>query len=145
MRVLEYPGGTGGGITLERYQNQVLHSALYDFYWEETENQGFVAFQQDGARCRTSRSIQQWFQDNHIEMFPHPASSLDLNPIEPIWHTLKQIIRSRPHSPTSLEGLKQAVRDAWDEISVEHINAHIKHMSDHCKAVLAAKGGHTKY
>ena len=49
LRVLEYPGGTGGGMTSERYQDQVLHSALYDFYWEETENRGFVAFQQDGA------------------------------------------------------------------------------------------------
>ena len=94
LRVLEYPGGMGGGMTSERYQDQVLHSTLYDFYWEETEKQGFVAFQQNGARCHTSKSTQQWFQDNHIKNFPHSASSPNLNLIKPIWHTLKQIIRA---------------------------------------------------
>lgn len=86
-----------------------------------------------------------WLASNGIEIFPHPASSPDLSPIETLWQCLKTLIRERPHIPSSLEELKTAVRECWEMITAEDINQHVKHMEDRVKAVLKADGGHTNY
>jgi transposase len=145
MVVLEYPGGRGGGMTADRYQDQVLDKVLFDYYVQMSEERGQVVFQQDGASCHRAKSTLAWLKRNEIEIFPHPSSSPDLSPIEPLWHWLKTIIRARSHPPTRLDELKAAVRDAWDQITEEDIEAHVKHMKDRVSAVLKANGGHTKY
>jgi hypothetical protein len=40
MVVLEYPGGKGGGMNADRYQEQVLERKLYDYYMEQMEEMG---------------------------------------------------------------------------------------------------------
>jgi transposase len=143
--VLDYPGGKGGGMTAKRYQDQVLDGPLHEFYQQMRKERGQVWFQEDGASCHRAKSTKCWLQKNMIKSFPHPASSPDLNPIEPIWNTLKNIIRARSHHPTSTEELKTAIHEAWTQITPQDINAHVKHMGDRVKAVMHAKGGHTKY
>jgi hypothetical protein len=83
--VLEYPGGKGGGMNSKRYQDQVLEGTLKGFYAQMKEERGPIIFQQDGAPSHTSKSTKQWFSRNHIPLLFHPASSPDLNPIEPVW------------------------------------------------------------
>ena len=143
--VLDYPGGPGGGMNSERYIEQVLSEDFKHFYGSVKRHRRYAIFQQDGAKCHTSKMTMQWLSKNSIKLFPHPASSPDLNPIENLWHTLKQHVRSREHPPTSLSELKQAVREAWDSISIDEINALVKSMPERVQAVLKAKGGHTKY
>jgi hypothetical protein len=122
-----------------------LEAVLYDYYTERLEELGDVKFQQDGAPLHTARSTTTWLLRNSINQFLHPPSSPDLSPIEPLWKTFKNYIRACPHLPTSLNELKTAVREAWDQVTEKNINKHVKHMQDHVLAVLAAKGGHTKY
>ncbi|KII84685.1 hypothetical protein PLICRDRAFT_78417, partial [Plicaturopsis crispa FD-325 SS-3] len=45
-----------------------------------------------------------------------PASSPDVNPIEPAWHLLKNHVRHCPHPPSSVNKLRIAVQEAWDAI-----------------------------
>ena len=120
--VLDYPGGPGGGMNSERYVEQVLSEKLKHFYNSVKQHRRYSAFQQDGARCHTSKMTMQWLSKNKIKLFPHPASSPDLNPIENLWHTLKQHVRSRAHTPTSSLELQQAVKEAWDSITIDEIN-----------------------
>jgi hypothetical protein len=145
MVVLEYPGGPGGGMTADRYQEQMLEKVLFDYYWQMSEERGQVTFQQDGASSHRAKSTSAWLARNGIQTFPHPSSSPNLSPIEPLWHQLKTLIRQQPHPPTSLDELKEAVPEGWNQIVPEDIDAHVKHMEDRVKAVLKAKGGHTKY
>jgi hypothetical protein len=143
--ILEYPGGKGGGMTAARYQDQVLDGPLHDFYQQMSEERGLVLFQEDGASCHRAKSTKAWLKRNSILSFAHPAKSPDLSPIESVWHVMKSKIRARTRLPTSLKELKVAVLEAWDDITPEEINSHVKHMQDRVKAVLAAKGGHTKF
>lgn len=144
MVVLDYSGGKGGGMTAAKYQKQVLEGAFHGFYEEVKEEKLLVDFLQDGAPSHHAKSTLRWFNDAGIYLVDHPANSPDLNPIEPIWHDLKEIVHSL-ESVSTVEGLKSAVQKAWDMLPIETANKHILWMPDQVKAVLAAKGGHTPY
>ncbi|KAF5333764.1 hypothetical protein D9758_016585 [Tetrapyrgos nigripes] len=143
--VLEYPGGKGGGMNAKRYQEQVLGGKLVEFYQEMDSERQNIAFQQDGAPSHTAKTTLKWLKDHNIKVFPHPPSSPDLNPIEDIWRELKKHVRARAHPPTSLTELIAAVKEAWDQITVEDIDKYINRMDDIVADVLKAKGSHTKY
>jgi len=110
--VFEYPGGRCRGLNAERYHDQVLEKALYDYWVEKSEEKGLVLFQQDGARSHTAKSMKAWLAQNSIKLFPHPVSSPDLSPIEPLWKRFKTIIQNCPHLQTSIGELKAAVHEA---------------------------------
>ena len=143
--VLDYPGGRGGGMTADRYQEQVLDNTLYDYYLKMSEERGQVAFQQDGAPSHRAKSTLSWLSHNSIETFPHPASSPDISPIEPLWKTFKTFIRARPHIPSSINELKLAAQEAWGQISVDDIDSHVRHMEDRVQCLIRAAGGHTPF
>jgi transposase len=143
--VLEYPGGRGGGMNSIRYQQQVLDGALLAFYRQMKLERGLIKFQQDGAPSHRSKSTMKWFRDHDISLFPHPASSPDLNPIEPCWHELKSRLRALPHLPTTVDALCEAVHEVWESLSLEDINRHVRTMNERVQAVLKAKGGHTRF
>ena len=143
--VLEYPGGKGGGMNTEWYIAQVLEGTLLDFIRKQSRTIDNIRFQQDGAPSHTSKKTKRWFADHSISLFPHPPSSPDLNPIEPVWFELKTLIGRRAHPPTSIHELIQAVHEAWDEIDVETINKYIGSMPERVAAVIDAQGRNTKY
>lgn len=143
--VMEYPGGKGGGMNSRRYQQQILEDVFFDFYACLKQSRGYMQFQQDGAPAHTSKSTLAWLAANKIPLFFHPPNSPDLNPIEPVWFELKRILQHHSHSPTTIDELKQFVRTAWDEISMNTINKHIDDMPDRAASVLRVKGGHTRF
>jgi hypothetical protein len=44
-----------------------------------------------------------------------------------------------------LDELKTAIKEAWDNITVQDIDKHAQSMEKRVQAVLDAKGGHTCY
>lgn len=143
--VLEDSGGKGGGMNSERYQEQVLEAVLDKFYTDMQWIRGRARFQQDGASWHTSTSTKEWLRRNEIELFPHPAGSPDMNPMVPLWSTLQKHIKQLKRRPTSKESLKQALKQAWNNISLEEINAHTGKMQERVKYLLKAKGGYTPF
>ena len=145
LTVLKYPGGHGKGMTAARYQKQVLEKLVHDFYMEASEERGWVLFEQDRAPSHRAKSTINWLKQNSVETMPHPAASPDVVPIEPLWHNLKEHIRAQSHIPTTLDELKSAIYEAWDQLTVEDVDRHAKTMEERVQAVLQAKGGHTQY
>lgn len=78
-----------------------------------------VYFQQDGAVSHHSKLTMKWFIENAISLFDLPASSLNLNIIEPIWLNLKNILRHFPYPPNTIEQLKAAVVNTWEQLLIE--------------------------
>lgn len=143
--VLEYPGGPGGGFNGARYKAQVLERFLKGFYAKMSKKRGRILFQQDGAPAHRRGFVKEWFRDQNIPLLFHPAASPDLNPIEPVWHELKKIIRALPQKPGTVAKLEDAIIQAWKKLPRSDIDKHVGTMQARVRAVLNVRGGHTRY
>ena len=127
------------------YVRLVLADTLWDFYSELYEDRGLVGVMEDGApvhRCKLAKN----FRTNHsMEVFPHPAQSPDLNPIENVWRILKTRINARQNIPKNIDEMWGAIQEEWRKIDIEMVNTLVKSMPSHVEAVLRSKGGSTKY
>lgn len=72
-----------------------------------------------------------------------PPQSPDLNPIEQVWDLLESKIDKT--QKTSEQGLWRAMQQAWSQISIQELRKYINTMPARCRAVISAKGGHTRY
>jgi hypothetical protein len=81
-----------------------------------------------------------------------PQYSPDLNPIEHLWHALKQMIyKLHPEieqmgkSEAALDAFIQAAEDAWHALPQELMQQLVDSMERRIRAVIKAKGWQTKY
>ncbi|GES88637.1 IS630 family transposase [Rhizophagus clarus] len=102
-------------------------------------------FQQDGASCHTSTYTVWWMRTHNIPILDWVAQSPDLNPIENLWNHLDSQVQKRKPVPRSKQELIEVIQDEWRKITIETCQRLILSMPNRVKAVIKAKGGHTKY
>ena len=71
----------------------VLKSGLLPFINSQTHD---VKFMQDNDPKHTSVKAREWMEENDINWWKTPAESPDLNPIENLWHEMKEYLRLIP-------------------------------------------------
>ena len=72
-----------------------------------------------------------------------PPNSPDLNPIENLWHTMKNFVHQT--HPTNERELRQAVLDAYDSIQPGELQNLFDSLPDRMQAVIAASGDRIPY
>ena len=110
-------------------------------------------FMHDNAPCHTAKKVTEFLKKRRVPTMKWPAQSPDLNPIENLWVDLKERFHARcaaiglkPSTrPEVLEKFATIVRQLWREQGIELIMKRIESMPRHVAAIIAAKGGHTKY
>jgi DDE superfamily endonuclease/Transposase len=110
-------------------------------------------FMHDNAPCHTAMKVTQFLKKQRVPTMKWPAQSPDLNPIENLWVDLKERFHARciqiglkPSTrPEVLEKFATILRQLWREQGVELITKLIVSMPRRVAAVIAARGGSTKY
>jgi hypothetical protein len=99
-------------------------------------------FQNNNARCHVARVCQDFLNQNHIRVLP---LSPGLSPIEHLWDELGRRVRHRQNLTETLQELRDALVHEWNNIPQVFIQRLICSMRRRCEAVVAARGGHTRY
>ena len=85
---------------------------------------------QDGASCHTAKVIQHCREREQILLHEHKADSSDLNPIEAIWHKMKERLELDQYQ--TFDEFKAAIVTMWNAIPQEEIQSLIDSMPRRC-------------
>ena len=129
-------------LTALRYVNEILDVYVRPYAGAVGEN--FILMD-DNARAHRARITDQYLEQATIVRMEWPARSLDLNPIEHAWDMLQTAFSSRPVQPASVQELRQALLEEWDQIPQYKIRTLISSMRRCCQAVIEARGHHMRY
>ena len=99
---------------------------------------------QDNDPKHTSRHIQGSFVEEGVNWWKTPAESPDCNPIENVWHELKEYIR-REVKPSTKAELTGGINEFWRSVDVKKCQKYIGHLRKVLPKVIEVEGGPTGY
>ena len=101
-------------------------------------------FMADNDPKHTSRHAQRYLEEKQINWWRTPAESPDLNPIENMWHELKEYIR-REVKPKTKEELIDGIEAFWSTVDIDKCRKYIRHLRKVIPKVIELQGAATGY
>lgn len=132
----------GESMNAERYMDLCIRDIVVPY--AENMGDGFVLID-DNARPHRAGIVNDFLRDHGIERMDWPPLSPDMNAIEHVWSRMKLKMKEREGRMDNLDELMNAVQQEWDAIPQEFINDLIRSMPRRTAAVIASRGGPTKY
>lgn len=121
---------------------QILDKTLIPFL-----NKNFPTshrFMQDNDPKHTSKHAKKYLENKRINWWQTPPESPDLNPIENLWHELKEYIR-REVKPTTKEQLIDGIVEFWQTVNPQKCKKYIGHLRKVIPKVIELNGEATGY
>lgn len=132
------------GIMAAPLYCEILQQTLVPFIKEHFPPPTTHRFMQDNDPKHTSRLAQQFFFNSGINWWKTPAESPDMNPIENLWHELKEHIR-REIKPTTKQELIDGINDFWSTVDMHKCRRYIRHLNKVLPKVIELNGDATGY
>jgi len=85
------------------------------------------------------------YKKEELRLFLGLLFSPDLNPIERVWHIMKNYLQDNFPEVMSYDVLRGAVKEAWENVGQSEFETLIQSMPARCQAVIDANGLFTKY
>ena len=120
----------------------ILESTLLPFVDEEySEGHKFM---QDNDPKHTSRHAESFLAEKGVNWWRTPPESPDFNPIENMWHELKEFLR-REVKPRTKEALISGIEQFWDTVTSEKCKKYIRHLRKVIPRAIELNGDATGY
>ena len=129
-----------GNLTAVSYRDEILCPVAVPLVQQHQ-----MTFQHNNACPHVARVCQDFLANNNIVPLDWPPYSPDLSPIEHLWDELDRRVRRRRNTPNTLGQLRTALLEEWENIPMRKINALVNSMQRRIRAVINARGGHTRY
>ena len=101
-------------------------------------------FMQDNDPKHTSNHGKEFMESNAIHWWKTPPESPDLNPIENLWHKLKEYIR-REVKPRTKAELGEGILQFWETVDRAKCIKYIRHLRKVIPRVIELEGNATGY
>lgn len=101
-------------------------------------------FMMDNDPKHTSKLAKEFLETNGVNWWKTPAESPDLNPIENLWHELKEYIR-REVKPTTKQELVDGILGFWKTVTISKCRKYINHLVKVIPKVVEVNGQATGY
>lgn len=121
---------------------QILDRALVPFL--NTRLDDGHRYMQDNDPKHTSRCARSYFEEKGINWWRTPPESPDLNPVENMWHELKEHIR-REVKPHTKDELINGIIQFWNTVSIAKCRKYINHLNKVIPRVIELNGEATGY
>lgn len=121
----------------------ILDATLLTFIQESSCPAG-QKFMQDNDPKHRSGLAQRWITEQGINWWKTPAESPHFNPIENLWHELKEYIR-RVVKPKTKEELINGICAFWETVDVRNCTKYICHLHKVIPKVIEMEGAATGY
>ena len=123
---------------------EILDRTLLPFIQQTFPPPNTHRFMQDNDPKHTSRAAQAFYAQKGINWWRTPAESPDLNPIENLWHEMKEYIRREVKPTTKLE-LVNGINAFWAKIDENKCCRYINHLQKVLPRVIEVNGDATGY
>ena len=130
-----------GNLTARQYIDRILRPVVVPMF---RQRPGLTSLQ-DNAHPHTARLTRGFLANNNVNTLTFPAYSLDCNPIEHMWDVLGRRLRKRQRQPNNVRGLAIALREEWARIPRYLLRNLCGSMRRILDAVVANRGGYTRY
>lgn len=121
---------------------EILRQGLLPFL-QETYPTGH-RLMQDNDPKHTSKYASEFFAAEGVNWWKTPAESPDCNPIENLWHELKEYLR-REVKPKCKQELINGIEQFWSTVDVTKCRKYIRHLRKVVPKVIEMQGGPTGY
>lgn len=122
----------------------ILRQTLLPFIQEKFPPPSSHRLMQDNDPKHTSLAARQFFTETGVNWWRTPPESPDMNPIENLWHELKEYMR-REIKPKNKEQLIQGISQFWATVSVHKCCRYIGHLRKVLPKVIEKHGDTTGY
>ena len=119
----------------------ILKKTLKPFI-DEVYPDGHRLFQDNDPK-HTSRRASAYFEESGINWWRTPPESPDCNPIENVWHELKEYMR-RKVKPTTKQ-LIDGIHSFWMTVDVPKCTKYIRHLQRVLPCVIELNGAATGF
>lgn len=131
------------GIMDAEFYVRILNTCLLPFIRDRFDSSDH-RFMQDNDPKHVSRCAKTFFEENNVNWWRTPPESPDLNPIENLWHELKENLRAKV-KPRNLAELKAGIKEFWSTVSPQKCSRYIQHLHKVIPRVIELEGDATGY
>ena len=133
-----------GTINRHKYI-EILEDNLWPVIARHFPEQDFISGRQRSRAIHRANDVKNYKEENHINCLEWPAQSPDLNVIENVWLKLKIRLQQRVEVLNTADELSAAIKDIWENLSVDYIQGLYHSIPKRLRKVLKVKGEMTQY